>query len=177
MMRTLLLATCVAGVFAFSATPAAADPLTVDGSWHTFQFGGVGSSFNTTYTFTLPGLGVLTVTDAFLSGDRFDVTDFGSSLGATSIPTSLDEQVNDDYDAAAADPRWSTGTYVLGPGSYSINGTVLVSPFGGGGAAMRVDTLRIQDQQVPEPALALLAGGALAACGLRRRLRNRRAAA
>jgi hypothetical protein len=100
-----------------------------------------------------------------VSGDRFEVFNFGSSLGLTSAPGSTGDEIGADYDAAAADPRWSTGTFALGPGTYSITGLTVLSPFGAGGAALRVDVATV----VPAPASLALIGLDLVGVALSRR--------
>lgn len=158
----LLKSIAIAGMLA--ASQAQATAVTVNSGWVAFSFGDVGSSFfGEPFTFTLTSPGVLKVTDAFLSGDRFEVFDFLASLGLTSAPGSTGDQIGSDYDAAVADARWSSAAFALGAGSYSITGEVLASPFGGGGAALRVD------DKVPEPASLLLLSLGLAGLGLARR--------
>jgi hypothetical protein len=160
-VRWFLLA--VALTLAFTGLAQADSPLTVGGGWQEFSFGDVGSAFSPQpWTFHLDTAGLLKVTDAYLSGDRFEVFDFGSSLGLTSLPGSTGDQIGSDYDAAAADSRWSTGFYSLGIGDHSITGTVTLSPYSGGGAALRADV-------VPIPgALWLLGSGLLGMAGWRR---------
>ena len=109
----------------------------------------------------------LTVTDAFLSGDQFSVYDNLAFLGLTSNPGSVGDQIGANYDGAVADARWSSGEWLLGAGSHSIDIFVVASPFGAGGAALRVDT-----HAVPEPstfALLGLGGLGLAVGAYRRR--------
>jgi hypothetical protein len=165
--KTMTAAVALAAASFLAVAPASADPLAVDGGWHEFSFGGQGSAFSPTYEFTLSTSGWLKVTDAFLSGDQFEVYSNSALLGATSVPGSQGDQINGDYDTAFADARWSSGAWLLGPGSYSIEGIVLASPFGGGGGAMRVDTAGA----VPEPSTwAMMIGGlGLAGVALRRR--------
>ena len=128
--------------------------LTQDAGWPTFLFGRTGSIWDTTFTFTTTDTTRLTVTDAFLSGDRFDVLSSGSSLGLTSATSDSGTQIWNDYDTAAADARWSTGIYTLLASTYSITGTAIISPFRAGRGAIRLDA-------VPVPAAVWLMGSAL----------------
>ncbi|MHC4550060.1 MAG: PEP-CTERM sorting domain-containing protein [Planctomycetota bacterium] len=138
------------------ASPAQAESLVVDGGWQDFVFGGQGSSWDRTFNYVSAQPTKLTVTDAFNAGDRFGVFIGGSvnTSFATSVPTAIGPDIGADYDAAAADPRWSTGMIQLPPGSFLIRGIAIDSPFGAGRAAIRADT-------IPEPSLLalLLAGG------------------
>jgi hypothetical protein len=148
-----------------TVTSAMAVPLVVDGGWLNFNFGDVGEpweKFGETakFQFTLINPGKLTVTDAFLSGDQLSVTNFGSDLGPTSVPTSIGDSIGTDFTAAAADPKWSTGMFFLDIGTYEISGSTLVTPFGDGGAAIRVDTVTAP-APIPEPGTMLLLGSGL----------------
>ncbi len=160
--RSAFVAAAMSAVMSLPAL--AATPVAPNSGWVTFSFGGVGSSFSgEPFTFTLTHGGKLTVTDAFNDGDRFEIFDFGSSLGLTSVPTATGVDIGNDYDLGAVDPRYSTGMWMLGAGSYSITGIMIDSPYGGGGGALRVD-------QVPLPAAGLmLLTGLAGIAGLRRR--------
>ncbi|SFB17395.1 VPLPA-CTERM protein sorting domain-containing protein [Poseidonocella pacifica] len=142
-----------------TALPAAATVVPVNGGWVRFNFGDVGSSFSgEPFTFTLAQSGKLKVTDAFLDGDRFEIFNFGTSLGFTSVPDYDEVDVGRDFDAAFAEPRWSSGTWALGAGSYSITGLVTLSPYEHGAAALMVST-------VPVPAALPLLVAALGGLG------------
>lgn len=155
-----------------SATSSAAT-LTADAGWKEFTFGGPGiASWKDTYSFNINQASTLTVTDAFLSGDIFQVFSGVASLGFTSSPTSLTSQILNDYDAAAASSKWSTGMWTLLAGSYTISGIAIV-PFQNGRGALRLDTLASQVSAVPIPAAALLFAPALLGfIGLRRKAKN-----
>jgi hypothetical protein len=112
---------------------------------HYFHFEDVGSGWVASKTdltpisfeFTLTTQGILIVTDAYYAGDQFEVFNYGTSLGTTS-PVLPDSTINEpDPDRASADPRWSSAFFILDPGSYSITGISLVSPFGKGGLICR----------------------------------------
>jgi hypothetical protein len=132
------IATIAAFAIALAATPAQATMITVGSGWQTFGFGGVGSSWDQDFSFSLAATATFKVTDAFLSGDRFGVFENGLSVGQTSAPGSVGDQIGSNYDAAFADPRWSHAAYVLGPGVYDFTGIATESPFGGGGAAVEL---------------------------------------
>ncbi|MBU0729521.1 MAG: PEP-CTERM sorting domain-containing protein [Proteobacteria bacterium] len=153
---SLILAVCIAQN---------ASALTADSGWEEFYFGNIGDhwTLNNTgfgdqvwFDFTLDSAAILTVTDAFDSGDQFDVFDGLTGLGLTSVPV-IGGFIGDDYDAASANASWSTGSWMLAAGTYSITGYSAVSPFGGGRGALRLDSA-----SVPEPATMLLFGTCLA---------------
>lgn len=159
------LAIIATSIAALASAPAFAETaLTVDGGWQYFSFGNVGSSFsNQPFTFTLTESAVLRVTDAYLSGDQFEVFGNGTSLGLTSTPT-LGFDLGGDYDAAFASDNFSHGQWTLAAGTYSITGLTVLSPYSSGGAAISLSA-------VPEPgSIALmLAGVAVLGARLKRR--------
>jgi hypothetical protein len=91
------------------------------------------------WTFTAPPGGVtLTVTDAFIRGDIFEIFDFGVSIGTTSA-VDTDGDCGDDPEPCLIDPLVSHGVFPLGPGPHEITIKASASPFGGGAAYFRVD--------------------------------------
>jgi len=155
-----ILFTIFALLFAMNANAAS---LSVDGGWSTFTFGGVGSSWSETFSFTLTNSAKLSVTDAYNSGDQFSFTD-GVTTWNTSTPTN--GFYNSDFDAAFADTNFSSLAVLLGAGSYQISGSTLLSPFGAGGAAIQLSSV----SEVPIPAAALMFAPALLGfLGLRRK--------
>lgn len=131
------------------------------------------------FTFTVaPGMhGVLTVVDTGLAGDTFTLTNFGNVIGTTSaVPAGspAGATVNDDA-AALADAAYSRGVFTLGPGNYSISGSLLQSVFGDEGATS--GGLRLSVSAVPEPTDAALMFVGAAALGLLARRRKAKSAA
>ncbi len=120
------------------------------------------------WIFDAPASGaLLTVVDAFASGDRFEIFDFGVLVGFTSlIPRGAFSDCGDDPVNCLADAVMSKGFFVLGPGSHSLTLTPLESPSGLGSAYLHVAAA------VPAPASALLAALGLAALGVPRRART-----
>ena len=149
------------------ASRAEAATITAGDGWHIFGFGGTGSAWTTSFSFTLTGSAYLKVVDAAKSGDRFSVT----GLGLTSIPSSTGAFTGDP-DTAFADPagRWSRAVFLLAAGVYNITGTVITSPFGGGVAYLELVA-------VPLPAALPLLGAALAGLGIAGRPWRRRQSA
>jgi hypothetical protein len=155
------------------AMPASAGPVTVDGPWYEFAFGGPGSlategsgtvpssGGNSVYaddppwTFAAGAPGVnLTVTDAFLYGDVFKVLDNAVVIGTTSTPGPLGDSGNSDPEVAILDPDMSHGMFYLAPGLHSITIYAIVSPYGGGAGFFRAAT-------APVPGALLLVGTGL----------------
>lgn len=166
---------------------AQADPVSL-GVWYEFAFMGQGSSATactscipssgtpTTFapsppwTFTLTAPGHLVVTDAFLVGDRFEVFNSGTSLGLTSLPTAGVGPCGDDPVPCLADPNFSSATFLLGAGSYSIAIDAVLSPWGAGAAYFRAEQVQ---GAVPEPATWALVAGVIALVAGKRYRRRR----
>ena len=110
--------------------------------WTRFTFGPVGDII-TIDLFITDDNAQLQVTDAFLSGDRFSVrlVDRSGTVDEfdCSEPTTIGDEILDDYDTAFADDRWSSGeVYLSHRGPLSMEITVTASPFDEGGAAWRL---------------------------------------
>jgi len=181
----------LAVVFAIGTASATyATPINVD-QWYHFTFGpqnvspGFSNGNNAAagvnpvsiaapdpdWTFTLPINGTLTVVDGAASGDQFNVTDFGVSLGDTSVPTS-GSNCGNDITACLSDSDISKGMFAITAGPHAINGTVIQSAVQGlpGGAFFDVS-------EVPAPAALPLFASGLGALGLLGWRRKRRAQA
>lgn len=94
------------------------------------------------WTFACPWAACqLTVQDAFLRGDSFNVFDNAVLIGSTSLVAASGSCPGDatNPDVCATDPLTSRGTFILLPGPHSITIQPNVSPFGGGAAYFRID--------------------------------------
>lgn len=135
------------------------------------------------WTFTAPASGVnLGVTDAFGAGDRFEVFDFGVSLGLTSAFNPSGD-CGDDPVACFADANMSSGIFALAAGDHSITIVLrdtVVGPDGPtGGSGYLIAAADNGGGVVPEPtSLMLLAAAGIAgfttASPMRRRLQRAR---
>ena len=153
--------------FSFSdvGVPAAGcDPADPAGAF-CFPSSGTPTSFLDAPAWTFAGGAgaVLTVIDAFLSGDQFEVFDFGISLGLTSLP-GIGSDCGDDPVTCLADAGMSRMQIVLGAGPHSLTITPTLTADFGGSAYLHVAQ---GATAVPEPstlwlmALSLIALGAL----------------
>ena len=80
-------------------------------------------------------------------------------LALTSNPANEGTSASNNFDAAFASPLFSHGSYVLGPGTYSVSANVVLSPYGGGGGGGGGAQL-VSGGAVPETATwALMLGG------------------
>lgn len=158
----------------------ASTALTLDGGWTTFSFVDVGLPWSDSFTFTVASAttAYLAVTDAFLSGDRFEFFSNGVSLGLTSAPTTVGDQIGGAYSTAFADARWSSAEAAFGPGSYTITGVTVAMPGTPGDAGIQLSSTSLGGpgfepvNPIPLPAagwLLLGAMGGLVAVGRRRR--------
>jgi hypothetical protein len=92
----------------------------------------------------------------FTSGDRFEIFDFGVSLGLTSLPA-LDVDCGDDPVPCFANAGMSTGLFVLPGGNHSLTIIPVAALEGGGSGYFQLEGAAAV---VPEPAtLTLLATG------------------
>lgn len=116
-----------------------------------------------------PGGAALTVVDAFLAGDSFQVFDFGVLIGSTSVPT-RDVACGDDPVVCLATPGMSMGTFALTAGAHSLSLVAAAgSELGSGYLQVTGGT------QVAEPGSLALTLAALAAVWRGRAGRVRRA--
>ncbi|HUK12272.1 MAG TPA: hypothetical protein VLW17_03140 [Thermoanaerobaculaceae bacterium] len=96
--------------------------------WQAFHWDGTAPTpcLENPFTFNVGDAGaVLKVTDAFVDGDQFAVYDNLVLLGNTSAATDDGTQDGSNPDAAFVDPKFSHGTFALGPGSHSITITTI----------------------------------------------------
>jgi hypothetical protein len=168
----------VLALAALAAPPAQALVLAADGQWSAFDVDDQmaasgdlewidifddGAALGFDFSIAAGYVGSLTVVDGGFAGDRFLVTDGASILlGKTSTPgSSMPDSVGLDFDAALADPRYSSASFALGAGSHSISGYLIRSAtFAGVPLNATVGAVRLTVSAVPEPsvALTLLAG-------------------
>ena len=176
----------VAALTMMAAAPARAStaiPIASGDGWHTFDFLGVGSSFQdqsgvpVSFVFTLTQADVFRIADGFDPEQQFDVAilnlgDLTSINFETTAPTPTSPAfVGDCWSCAFFDPAYntifSTGSVILGPGTYDVTGFAVVSPQGNGVAALEVGA-------VPEPATwAMMLAGLLGLGGALRARRQR----
>jgi hypothetical protein len=177
-MRVVATAALVCCLLAGPSATARADTLAVGGGWQTFSWTNAPGSFNAegALTFTSAQTTKLTVTDAFLDGDRFQVFDGATSLGLTSVPKDDGTQVGGDPDAAKANPKYSSGVFALSSGSHAITIKVASIAVGhpSGTAFLRVDAPSVDRPppggpgDSPEPAtFTLLAAAGVCLAGYR----------
>ena len=182
-LRGITAAVALVGLGAV-ASPASAAVITPD-QWYGFTWSGAlpaGTTGQLTFaaftpianpgaspwTFNIAEPTNLFVVDGFNSGDQFEAFNFGASLGVTSlVPLGEVECVGgNDPITCLADPRFSSGVFLLVPGNYSLT-IQTVSGLETGGS-----WFGFQPASVPEPgSLGLLALGAAAAIA-RRRIRR-----
>lgn len=119
------------------------------------------------WTFVAPAGGLtLTVVDGGVVGERYEVLDFGISLGfITSEPGNTDETCFDP-DVCVTIPEFSFGEFLLAAGPHAIDFIVAPAPNAADDGFFRLDTV----VDVPEPApLSLILATGIVALGLSRR--------
>jgi hypothetical protein len=118
---------------------------------------GYGTPLTFSFTIAAGWKGQLTVVDAVLAGDVFNVFNNGALLGATSsVPVQQYSTAPDtgfDYDAALQDSRFSRGVYTLGAGHYNISGVLAQSLMFDGADPLNATAgaIKLSVSAVPEP--------------------------
>jgi len=155
-------------------------PITIDAGWYGFCFGlsgsaatlgcqnqGIGETGNP-ITFTATTDVLFNITDAYEKGDTFtvDINPGAITFTTDTVPVDASGAVTDP-NAAFLDPTYSHGSWLLGPGSYTVDIYAAASPFSGGGAYAEVVTA------VPEPTSLLLLLAVIGSIGAGMRLKKR----
>lgn len=175
-VATAALSSAVLGAALLVAQPAQAGPIPLD-TFMQFSFTDAGeeargcfpsdpdaaicvgsaATFADAPAWTFDGAAFLTVVDGFLSGDRFDIFDFGVFIGSTSLPGATEADCESDPVVCLATPGMSSGVFALGAGAHSLT-MIARESLGGGSGFFRVSA---DAGAVPEPASLALALGAL----------------
>jgi len=151
------------GVDSFSAVSGGTEWIDNDYS----NAAGFGTPLDFTFTIAAGFVGELTVVDAAMAGDTFNVFNAGSLLGSTSSVAVQQygsaPDVGYDYDAALQNSAFSRAVFTLGAGTYSISGALaqsLMIDDGLGGLSplnATAGAVKLSVSAVPEPStLALL---------------------
>lgn len=135
-------------------------PITIGSGWQSFTWG-IYDFFPVPlpypmpdnegpFTFTSTGSAIINVTDAFLTGDVFDVSDKEKLLGTTTYVPKLGPYVwTNDPNTAYSDPRWSHGSFTVGPGSHSVT-LVTVQGYDYGEAYIKVENAPLSIDVSPD---------------------------
>jgi hypothetical protein len=126
---------------------------------------------------TITGDVVLTITDAFNSGDNFSAYDNNVLVGTTPL-VATGNTCNAAVATCLASPNMSHGVFDLGPGAHSITIQTVTTEIGHGAAFFRVNESEDdgggEGGAIPEPATCVLfATGLAGAWLLRKRLQPR----
>ncbi|MEA5504146.1 PEP-CTERM sorting domain-containing protein [Halotia wernerae UHCC 0503] len=102
------------------------------------------------FTYTSSHPTIIDITDDLLKGDQFEIFNFGRSIGFTSLVPDVEDGMEIGPNAAFADPTYSSGSFLVDPGSYSITIQAIGQSFDTGRGY-----IRIRKATVPEPTSTL----------------------
>lgn len=114
--------------------------------WYKFYYGNEGTVAWQSYSFDLPYQSVITLTDCFCPGDRFQLIDNGRVLlNVNQCPfpdtaCTIQNQVADP-DQCVKDGNFCSGSAILPPGPHNITIGVLDSGLTAGAAFVRLDEI------------------------------------
>jgi hypothetical protein len=121
-MRRICAVQWIVGLLASLAGPTWAGPLVIDGGWqHPLNWEGAPGAWwkDGPFTYSADTWTSLKVTDYMVTGDQFEVYNWAVLIGTTSYPSEVWAYTTN-IDVAYADPRWSSGEFLLPPGDHSI---------------------------------------------------------
>ncbi len=153
-----------------SAGAGNAATLNIDSGWDEFSFLDVGSAASKIYDFTVTTAATLKITDAFFSGDRFEVILNGVSQGLTSSPVQGTTSIGVNYTGASTNPDYSSWAQYLTAGVYSLK--LIVAQRSGTANNWHIGAVRLDTAPVPLPAAGLMLFGALGSVAALRRRRR-----
>lgn len=105
------------------------------------------------FKINLQSAAVLTVVDGGFAGDQFKIFDNGLALGYTSVPTnSYPNSVAANFDAALANPSYSSAEFFLSAGQHDITGLLSLSATDNSGTAFNATFGAVNLTAVPVPA-------------------------
>lgn len=114
--------------------------LGLDSGWFKFFFGQANEETAYTFAFDYDDYVLISITDAYCTGDAFDLYKDGSYLITTPrVPTDGCKRWTDDPDKAFTDPNYSNTKFML-PGKFNMTIWTKDSPYQGGAAFIRADT-------------------------------------
>lgn len=114
--------------------------LDVDAGWFKFFFAGRGDKVGYTFRAMSEGYTQISITDAYCTGDSWDMQKNGSYLLTTPrVPSDNCKTWTDNPDVAFSNPKWSSTKFML-PGAFNITLIPIDSPYKGGAAFIRADS-------------------------------------
>ena len=122
------------------------------------------------FTFTVNNSGKLTIVDAAIAGDEFQILINGQTYNSSLSLDPDSTSVGTDFDAAFSDHhRYSYLTLQLNPGTYTVTGLLTASALDNTGEPFNTTVGGLSVSEVPLPSSAWLLGTALMGCVARTR--------